>query len=487
MPSGYLPAIITIEAGQSIHWTNRSTLTETITADNGLFDSGPVPPGAGFSIALAVPGVHTYHSDTSPGFSGEIRVVLVGLAGPPDDLANDHIPYIPFPPSEVSDLSPDPQFSILSSRTRVLIGFTPNTTVAQANAALSAAGVTIIGGLPKFGTLLAITPDAPDFSPLVDALRLLRANPTVDFASRDEVVAPRAIPLPVESNLYENTTGWQWHTPSEKLYGDGGNWDLEASKFPQAWNLIEPIRKKQPSVSTAILDYGFEQHADLPNLNYEKVCNSNIFPPFARCSATDLVHQHGNLVAGIIGASYDNPLLTERARSLGVSGANPFARMYGISLGLEPTPLSLEDFDELVSAGDTMNVFDWALNDVPSLRVINYSAGIELPEPDYWWEEHPISNRICGPGDHDDGTIFHYYCTPNNEDRWLQDQANRGKRAHRIAEGASRLGVIIVQSVGNRAEEFTPGGLERTLIRAQNDTEFSWARRWKRMARSKMN
>ena len=57
---GFDPDSVTISAGQSVHWTNESGQTHSVTADSGLFDSGNIGPDAGFSMTLAVPGVHTY-------------------------------------------------------------------------------------------------------------------------------------------------------------------------------------------------------------------------------------------------------------------------------------------------------------------------------------------------------------------------------------------------------------------------------------------
>src|SRR5437867_2611172 len=80
---------------------------------------------------------------------------VAGLGGAPSDLANDHIPDLAFPPADSSDMSPHPELAVTASRTRLILGFTPTATVAQANAALSAAGVSVVGGLPALGLLLA--------------------------------------------------------------------------------------------------------------------------------------------------------------------------------------------------------------------------------------------------------------------------------------------------------------------------------------------
>jgi plastocyanin len=64
--TGFQPASVTLNPGDGIHWTNASSQTQTVTADDGLFDSGPIPIGGGFSLAIAIPGTHAYGSTSSP-------------------------------------------------------------------------------------------------------------------------------------------------------------------------------------------------------------------------------------------------------------------------------------------------------------------------------------------------------------------------------------------------------------------------------------
>src|SRR5207248_2275264 len=58
--SGFDPSSVTIGAGGSVHWTNASSAAQSVTSDDGLFDSGSIPPGGGFSIAAAASGTHAY-------------------------------------------------------------------------------------------------------------------------------------------------------------------------------------------------------------------------------------------------------------------------------------------------------------------------------------------------------------------------------------------------------------------------------------------
>src|SRR5262249_15757541 len=151
----------------------------SITGESGLFDSGGLKPGAGFSLALAIPGVHRYYSTSNPAFKGEVRVVLATLPGPPGELAQDPIPAVPFPPNDPNTGAMHPRLAVVVSRTRILVRFTGEATVEQANTALQAAGVTIVGGLPRFRLLLVTAPDVPDLSALLAAAESLNANPAI--------------------------------------------------------------------------------------------------------------------------------------------------------------------------------------------------------------------------------------------------------------------------------------------------------------------
>jgi hypothetical protein len=49
--------------------------------------------------------------------------------------------------------------------------------------------------------------------------------------------------------------------------GTGGNWGFKTSRFPQAWNLAEAIRRTNSRVDVVVLDSGFVARPDvLPSL-----------------------------------------------------------------------------------------------------------------------------------------------------------------------------------------------------------------------------
>ncbi len=435
---GFVPASVTVLPGQGVHWTNRSSVVQTVNADSGLFDSGELQPGAGFSIALSVQGAHTYSSVTA--LTGTLQGAVAGLGGPDGDLANDHIPDIGLPPVDPADISVHPSLAVLASRTKILLGFTPETTVAQANALLQAAGTPVVGGIPDFGLLMVTAADSADFSAVDAAVAQLRASADVRFAAQDLQPSDQAVPRVPDAATDPAFSGWRWDVAPAS--GAGLNWNLEAARFAPAWNLLEPTRLRAAQVTTAIIEVrGFQAHDDLSAMTMGQVCNAS-----GTCTA-NTASPHGNHVAGIIGADYDNATTPANAtRSLGVSGGNPLAQMMAFPL----KPLHQED------------VFDLVLTrkgaDLPGLRVINYSAGPSVTLST-WWTAHPRKN--CGPGTADDGLPGSTdWCTWNNEDGWLTAMSARGQVQRTVAERAAASNVLIVQAAGNESSDFCPGDID---------------------------
>ena len=453
---GFEPENVTIVAGQSVHWTNESSQMHTVTAKGGHFDSGNLPTGAGFSIALAVPGVHTYSSLRDPDFEAQIRVVLEGLSAPANELANDHIPAITFPLRPDGDLSPHPDYGFLASRTRIMLGFKDDATVAEANAAMQSANVVIIGGLTNVEVLLVEAEDTPDFSGLNTAIDALRGDPAVDFAAMSREVAVHEIPQPAEKDLFEAPndeapTDWRFDQSEIGLskLGTGGNWGTEASRLPQMWNFREEVvtRGNYESIRTAVIDAGFEKHPDLDaNLTIETLCKPT--PDGPKCTNQN-VDRHGPHVSGIIGATYDNDSFTEPGRSIGVSGANPVARMSGISFGFQIGSNT---------HAETLESIELVLDKVSGLRVINLSFAPVAPTATAWWQSKGAL-KTYGPGDDDDSSVAKDFCTFNNEDGWLKDMNSYAGIAKNIAVYASILGVLIVQSAGNESNDLCIGSI----------------------------
>lgn len=70
----YQPPVLTVHQGAAVTWTNHSPNDETVTADNGAFDSGVLTPGQSYHWTAAKTGRFSYGSYLQPGTSGVIVV-----------------------------------------------------------------------------------------------------------------------------------------------------------------------------------------------------------------------------------------------------------------------------------------------------------------------------------------------------------------------------------------------------------------------------
>ena len=61
--TNFQPHNLDVTAGTTVTWTNNDTLPHSVTSDaKGLFDSGPIQPGATFTYTFAQAGTFPYHS-----------------------------------------------------------------------------------------------------------------------------------------------------------------------------------------------------------------------------------------------------------------------------------------------------------------------------------------------------------------------------------------------------------------------------------------
>jgi plastocyanin len=61
MNFAFSPATLTVMTGTKVTWTNHDTVTHTVTADQGAFNSGPLSPGNSFSFTFNKAGTYSYH------------------------------------------------------------------------------------------------------------------------------------------------------------------------------------------------------------------------------------------------------------------------------------------------------------------------------------------------------------------------------------------------------------------------------------------
>jgi plastocyanin len=61
MNFAFSPATLTVKTGTKVSWTNKDTVTHTVTADQGAFNSGLLSPGNSFSFTFTQAGTYSYH------------------------------------------------------------------------------------------------------------------------------------------------------------------------------------------------------------------------------------------------------------------------------------------------------------------------------------------------------------------------------------------------------------------------------------------
>jgi plastocyanin len=70
----FQPAQLSVEPGTTVTWTNEGNEPHTVTADNGLFDSGVLYPGDSYSVQFDGMGTLSYYCTLHPSMRGGITV-----------------------------------------------------------------------------------------------------------------------------------------------------------------------------------------------------------------------------------------------------------------------------------------------------------------------------------------------------------------------------------------------------------------------------
>lgn len=184
-------------------------------------------------------------------------------------------------------------------------------------------------------------------------------------AAQDPVVKDNSSDTP--SGL--NPNPWRWNWPASSGKETDGNWGLEAIRVPQLWNLNDYVQRAGhwQKFLVVILDAGFEDrdndgvndHPDLKNLRTVMLGSNDKTVPSA------VTNYHGQHVAGIIGATFNN--------KLGIDGVNPFAQMIGIS------PKIPQGQDWRASWGTLLEALTGLLRNHPEIRVVNISMSYNWP------------------------------------------------------------------------------------------------------------
>ncbi len=83
----FVPANITVSAGDSVQWTNLDDESHTVSATDGAFESGLMAGGVTFSQVFDTPGTYDYVCAIHPEMRGTVTV-----AAPPDSAAGSDVP-----------------------------------------------------------------------------------------------------------------------------------------------------------------------------------------------------------------------------------------------------------------------------------------------------------------------------------------------------------------------------------------------------------
>lgn len=70
----FSPATLTVTVGTTVTWTNKDSVTHTVTSDLDEFDSGNVPPNGSYSRAFNTAGTYTYHCSIHTAMKGTVEV-----------------------------------------------------------------------------------------------------------------------------------------------------------------------------------------------------------------------------------------------------------------------------------------------------------------------------------------------------------------------------------------------------------------------------
>ncbi|HWJ97221.1 MAG TPA: S8 family serine peptidase, partial [Acidimicrobiales bacterium] len=477
--AGFQPSTIEVVAGQSVVFTNNSGATRKVLGDDAIFDSGDIPVGGAFTVAIPDSRIVDFDSPGTPTFTGTLQVGANGFTGPADAKLTGYLPTVPAPVEDPTDFAIEPRWGIQASLVRLLVVFSPSATVADGNRLLGAIGGRISGriGTTQILTIDIAKPAAGSFDGLFDALAELRSDPAVTAAAMDTVGEEQSVP-PVPAGATDAGFAWQPYPLTDQT--KTGAFGLLQARFPQAWNVLDAIRAKKTTVDVGIVDSGYDlNHGEFAGaagkparIQYVPSCD------YGRCSANPAekaARSHGTAASSIIAGS--------------TVGANPLANVVATT-GATPG-MEAQGFVTFVSQNNSV----WGLVDekkpggkAPDLRAINLSLSTmsfeRLPESATTRWALTFLNKTCGPGDNDDasGTLP---CTPNTEDGFRKEMAARGAIAGVVAHMAADKNVVIVQSATNFSGvsgnasfcvPFGSGNCEIERIDAQWSAEFAWAR-----------
>ncbi|MCB0961069.1 MAG: cadherin-like domain-containing protein [Acidimicrobiales bacterium] len=479
--AGFDPATIDVVVGQSIVITNTGSTTRRIQGADTIFDSGDVPVGGAFTVAIPDDrevAVTSPAAGAVPVATATIRVGPNGFSGPGDSPVSLHLPTGLSQAEDLDSFAVEPTWGLTVSRTTIVLQFRDSATVAEANRALAAANARLAGRTPNTPILMVTIPDPGDgtFDDLHAALDALRSSPGVLAAALDPLGDSADLPGPLPATVVSG--GFNWVGYPTPAGAPSGSYGVEQARFPQAWNLLDAIRKAGSSkVDIGVVDTGYD------------LAHPELAPAAGGSKRIDFLPNCLGICVG------NPPGIPAQGHGTGVA-----AQLAGANVGANPTAhLVASAASASTKAGPGGSTFFSALGAVnnlllekqkgtagvaPNLRAINLSINsVSFAQAGAVWAT-TFRNRTCGPGAADDagGTGA---CTPNTEDGYLREIAQIGKVDLALARVAASQDVVIVQAAGNdsgvsgNATFCTPLGQTPCTtyekIRASSKSGFAWA------------
>jgi LPXTG-motif cell wall-anchored protein len=151
----FSPKTLTVQAGDTVIWTNQSGLAHTVTADDGSFDSGSVQPGQTFSRTFSTAGTVAYHCSFhgAAGGIGMSGVIVVRSSAPPTTAPPVTTPATAPAPSPVPTTAAVAPVPVAASpATAPPTGSAPSATIADAAASTTASATATQPQLARTGS-----------------------------------------------------------------------------------------------------------------------------------------------------------------------------------------------------------------------------------------------------------------------------------------------------------------------------------------------
>jgi len=162
--SAFAPATITLNAGDTLTWTNADSIAHTASSTAGVWNSGTLNPGRSFTFTFVGAGTFAYRCEIHPSMTG--TVVVRGAATP----VPTPVPTPVRTPAPIPTATPPPAASAPVATPQPAIGATatpslaPTATATAAPSPSSAAAATP-SATPSASTAAAALPSAPAPAP----------------------------------------------------------------------------------------------------------------------------------------------------------------------------------------------------------------------------------------------------------------------------------------------------------------------------------